>query len=361
TVVIPVIGDPGSIKIPASAEATKDTRVADATKVATGTYVASAKGARIKINGIATIKANAAETPAQLATRAGVDLSDFLKWNDIDISDRVEADQYYLLGKKRVRGSESYHKAAAGDNLWKVSQEYGVQLKKLKKYNRMPDAGQLVPGTTIWLTSVKLKDSEKVASSVSSAEIVQVDNSQSFAWSASPGTSEEVQAQATVSLKPIVVATSVVETQQELTPKATDSLETIQAKNTIVDTAQAASIKVIPPALLKEEHVVETGETLYGIAKIYSLEVMDLVGWNNLNLQDGIRPGQVIKLKENQPVETDREVSQKNIEIVHVVKSTDTLYSVARKYNVTIQELMEWNNKKDFTLAVGEKLTIKSK
>jgi membrane-bound lytic murein transglycosylase D len=44
-----------------------------------------------------------------------------------------------------------------------------------------------------------------------------------------------------------------------------------------------------------------------------------------------------------------------------VVKSTDTLYSVARKYNVTIKELMEWNNKKDFTLAVGEKLTVKSK
>ncbi|HMG91086.1 MAG TPA: transglycosylase SLT domain-containing protein, partial [Chryseolinea sp.] len=175
TVVIPVIGDPGSIKIPATAEPTKDTRVADATKVATGTYVASAKGARIKINGIATIKANASETPAQLATRAGVDLSDFLKWNDIDISDRTEADQYYLLGKKRVRGSESYHKAAAGDNLWKVSQQYGVQLKKLKKYNRMSDAGQLVPGTTVWLTSVKPKDSEKAVSSVSSAEIVQVD------------------------------------------------------------------------------------------------------------------------------------------------------------------------------------------
>jgi membrane-bound lytic murein transglycosylase D len=86
-----------------------------------------------------------------------------------------------------------------------------------------------------------------------------------------------------------------------------------------------------------------------------------LVRWNNLNLQDGIRPGQVIKLKESQPVETDREASQENIEIVHMVKSTDTLYSVARKYNVTIKELMEWNNKKDFTLAVGEKLTIISK
>ncbi len=88
---------------------------------------------------------------------------------------------------------------------------------------------------------------------------------------------------------------------------------------------------------------------------------MDLVRWNNLNLQDGIKPGQVIKLKEIQSIEPGRNSPEKNIEMVHVVKSTDTLYSIARKYNVTIKELMEWNSKKDFTLAVGEKLTIMSK
>ena len=363
TVVIPVIGDPGSIKIPEPSESTRDARVAEATKSSpTGTYVASAKGGYIKVNGIATIKANAAETPAQLAKRAAVDLSDFLKWNDISISDRIEADQYYLLGKKRVRGSESYHKVVAGDNLWKVSQQYGVQMKKLRKYNRLSSDAPLTPGTTIWLSSIKPKDSDKV---VASTDIVQVDNSQSFGWTATPSTTEEVQSQATVSIKPIVVATPVVDTQRKDTPKATDSLETIQAQNTMAvatpDTAETPSITVIPPLVTNDQHVVQAGETLYGIAKLYKLEVMDLARWNNLNLQDGIKPGQVIRLKEIQSIEVDRDSSEKNIEIVHVVKSTDTLYSVARKYNVTIKELMEWNNKKDFTLAVGEKLTVKSK
>ena len=66
-----------------------------------------------------------------------------------------------------------------------------------------------------------------------------------------------------------------------------------------------------PPAVGKDEHVVKAGETLYGIAKLYKLEVMDLVRWNNLNLQEGIKPGQVIKLKESQPVANDREAPQK--------------------------------------------------
>jgi hypothetical protein len=44
--------------------------------------------------------------------------------------------------------------------------------------------------------------------------------------------------------------------------------------------------------------------------------------------------------------------------VFHEVKPSDTLYGVARHYGVTIKELMEWNDKKDFSLEVGEKLKI---
>lgn len=46
---------------------------------------------------------------------------------------------------------------------------------------------------------------------------------------------------------------------------------------------------------------------------------------------------------------------------VHEVKPSDTIYSVARQYNVTINELMEWNEKKDFSLAVGEMLRVRKR
>ncbi len=60
---------------------------------------------------------------------------------------------------------------------------------------------------------------------------------------------------------------------------------------------------VVPSAMVskKDSHVVEAGETLYGIAHEYDVGVMDLVDWNGLNLQEGIKPGQVIKLSESQP------------------------------------------------------------
>jgi len=45
--------------------------------------------------------------------------------------------------------------------------------------------------------------------------------------------------------------------------------------------------------------------------------------------------------------------------ITHEVKASDTLYSVARQYGVTIKDIMDWNHKKDFSLSQGEKLEIR--
>ena len=352
TVLIPVAGDVKDIKLPAAAIATTPGQVSDGqVKSATAS---SAKGGRLKINGIATIKANPGENSAQLASRAAVDLSDFLKWNDITISDRIEPEQYYLLAKKRVRGGEPYHKVSSGENLWMISQRYGVQVKKLKKYNRITSDHDLAPGMTVWLSATKPKGSEK---EIASADVVQVDNTQSFSWTVNPE-----QAQATVSLKPMVVDTPVVDGLLEGTER-TDSLENIQVNRptlTVQDSVEQQNVKVTVSDDQKE-HIVKVGETLYGIANQHKVGVMDLVNWNNLNLQDGIKPGQVIKLVEGQPIATEQKASNELTEIEHVVKSTDTLYSVARKYNVTIKELMEWNHKKDFSLSVGEKLKIRSR
>jgi membrane-bound lytic murein transglycosylase D len=112
----------------------------------------------------------------------------------------------------------------------------------------------------------------------------------------------------------------------------------------------------------KETHTVKAGETLYGIAKDYGIGVMDLVDWNGLNLQEGIKTGQILNLRspDQQAIASaSPAVSGQSIE--HIVRSTDTLYSVARKYNVTIKDLMDWNNKKDFSLAIGEKLIVKGR
>ena len=113
------------------------------------------------------------------------------------------------------------------------------------------------------------------------------------------------------------------------------------------------------PVAKKTEHVVQAKETLYSISKMYNVGVMELVEWNNLDLQQGLKIGQVLKLAATRPAESEKMSAKLDLrDVVHEVKASDTLYSIARQYGVTIKELMDWNEKRDFSLAVGEKLKI---
>lgn len=305
-----------------------------------------------RINGILIVAAVQGDSPAKIAARAAVDVSLFLKWNDISISDATPIGQHYLLGKKRARATEAYHKVLDGESLWSISQLYGVQLRKLRKYNRMK-TDDVMPGTMLWLASMRPKDAVNVTAP---ATILEVDNQDSFAWNAEPA-----NATLPVEKKPVVVLdSSVVEKGEPAVVTRQDSVQTLQVDQpqVAVNTDTLKSITIEPPVEKKDAHTVRAGETLYAIAKLYNADVMDLVRWNNLDLKVGIKPGQVIKLSDNQAVTELPPVTAIPETIIHEVRASDTLYSVARKYGVTIKELMDWNGKKDFSLSAGEKLKV---
>ncbi|HYI79023.1 MAG TPA: LysM peptidoglycan-binding domain-containing protein, partial [Chryseolinea sp.] len=350
TVIIPVAGEK-EITLPLTTVAAAKI---DPPATATAT---STMPERTRINGIKAIKAAPGETATTLASRAGVRVSDFLNWNDLSRNSRLEADEYYLLGKKRSRGPEAYHKVSAGETLWQVSQRYGVQIKKLRRYNRLNSSEDIKQGTTIWLASKKPKNFND---ELNSNEVIEVDNTSTFAWTAGESASATVLATKPTdrpSENPAPVADKGSEKEvfvaNDSVGNQLDSAQNIQVVGNIapVDSVAQKKIEVVSSPG-KHEHVVQPKETLYGIAHTYNVGVMDLAQWNNLNIQDGIRPGQVLKLTDGKSASNDLAVKQ----FEHEVQNTDTLYGIARKYGVTIQDLMEWNNKKDFNLAIGEKL-----
>ncbi len=368
-VAIPVKGGADPIRIP---EAGMPAAVADASKGLRDT--AMPKGSirknedKIRINGITAVRAMTNETATQLSARAGVDLSDFLKWNEMSISDRTDG-KYFFLGKKRNRASTAYHKVAPGETLWSISQQYGVQQKRLRKFNRMSAGDQVQPGTTLWLASMKPKSERN---DPVEEVVVEVDHGETFNWSATAGKSDPETQKIPVETLNTPEPEAPVEVQVS---EPTDEAVELNADTTLIavenpglanDTARVEEtvaaeprIEVQPePDKVISEHVVKPKETLYGIAREYNIAVMDIVNWNKLDLTQGIRPGQVLKVREPEGfVPEEAEEAPKVQE--HVVQPSDTVYSIARKYGVTIKELMEWNKKTDFNLSVGEKLTIR--
>ena len=292
---------------------------------------------RLVINSIPVVVAKAGENATLLAQRGGVSLSSFLKNNDISIDQAVQAGDVYFLSRKKATAEQETYKVRAGDDLWSISQQFGVKIKSIKKYNRMNGEPALVPGSVVWLKASKPKD-EPLSSSTEEAVTLEDD---SFDWYI-----KSPKETATVA-EPAQQTEEVVRTK---TPVDTSAVVPSMAKEEVADALPKPT-----------EHRVSAGETLYSIARQYNIQVTDLLTWNNLTIQNGLKPGQILKVVENEPLETERtEVkTPQPLLITHEVKASDTLYSVARQYGVTIKDIMDWNHKKDFSLSRGEKLEIR--
>jgi membrane-bound lytic murein transglycosylase D len=346
-VLLPVEG--GSIPdVPRAVAQTpsKETRITPAPSIAR---------ARGEINGVHTIRAVAGDDARKLAAVTGVDYPRFLKYNDLEKGEPLVPGQTYFLKRKRLKGSEAFHKTSPGETLWEVSQKYGLTLKRLKRYNRIEEDMEPAVGTMLYLASRRPKEDAVIAKVENPLE---VNNQEAFNWSLtteSPG--EEA-----VSTLPVVVdpVAEVEKVTPQVTPKDVDSVKILQTNKT-TPTLEDRPAEERRPLPEDKMHTVQAGETLYRIAKIYGITVMELLSLNTLNVQDGIKPGQVLTLADSasensgQTVTNDTSLDK---EFFHQVKTSDTLYSIARQYNVTIKQLMEWNHKKDFSLSVGEKLRI---
>lgn len=83
-------------------------------------------------------------------------------------------------------------------------------------------------------------------------------------------------------------------------------------------------------------HVVKSGESVYGIAKAYNLTESELVNANP-SIAQGLKIGEQLIIPTKPAAVTNDGI------IYHTVKSGETLYGVARDYNTTIEKLMELN------------------
>ena len=106
-------------------------------------------------------------------------------------------------------------------------------------------------------------------------------------------------------------------------------------------------------------HVVKKGETLSSIAKKYHISVSNLKKWNNLK-KDVISVGQKLTIySSGGPMASGSSDSgSSSSPKYHVVKSGETLNTIAQKYHTTVANLKKLNNLKSDTISVKQKLRV---
>jgi lipoprotein NlpD len=98
-----------------------------------------------------------------------------------------------------------------------------------------------------------------------------------------------------------------------------------------------------PAAATRDIHIVRPGETLYSIAWEAGLDYRDVAAWNGIAPPYLIKPGQEIRLTPPATVRQDSGERSPPAAAEHVVARGETLYSIARRYGLTVRELAAWN------------------
>lgn len=188
-------------------------------------------------NQVKMIIAKNGDTHAKLASTYNIGLSRLLKYNDLSRSTALQdGDFVYTQPKrKKYRNSKSTHRVKAGENMYAISQKYGIRLECLYKRNRMNLGTQPAVGERLSIKK-KAKTAPKTAR---------------------PG-----------STKPPVIS------------KPPPAKPPITSK---------------PPTTMKK-YVVKKGDTLWGIANKHGMSVDELKTLNKLT-SNVISVGQELKVK----------------------------------------------------------------
>jgi len=90
-------------------------------------------------------------------------------------------------------------------------------------------------------------------------------------------------------------------------------------------------------------HIVTKGETVYGLSKDYNVAARDIV-MENPNAMSGISPGDTLRIPmASTSASSSQDTTQKGPYIYHKVVAKETLYSLAKQYNVSIAVLDSLN------------------
>lgn len=98
-------------------------------------------------------------------------------------------------------------------------------------------------------------------------------------------------------------------------------------------------------------HQVEEKETLYSLSKRYDVTIAAITSFNAA-AENGLTIGQILRIPVagKHPMEDGR--------IKHIVQPKETLYSIAREYKISIDDIKKWNKMSMSILDIGQELII---
>lgn len=210
-----------------------------------------------------------------------------------------------------VSGS-NYYVVKKGDSLWSIARKYGLSVAELKALNNL-SSNTLHIGDTLLVSSVNSTD----------------DNISDEYYTVKSG-----------------------DTLWGIARKYNMSVDDLKSLNNLSSNNLSIGQKLIVSKASSNDYTVVAGDTLWGIARKFNVSVDDLKSLNNLT-SNSLSIGMVLKI----PPYSNKKNEETN---VYVVKSGDSLWSIARKFNSTVDEIKRLNSLQSNILSIGQRLVVPS-
>lgn len=240
--------------------------------------------------------------------------------------------------------------AKIGDNVASVARRYGISQDNLRKWNSLKPNGMIKSGDTLFVSKPEMKPSVATPTKVplkNRYKVVSGDTYASIADLFGVPVASLLYANDGFSKRLTVGDTLVIPSTPHSKKKASKSEKKPKATPAPAEKNDTAST-----------YKVKAGDNLYNLAKQFSTTIERIRLLNGMGTSNAIHPGQVIRVRG----EVDESALQQNPdETIHVVKKGEGLWDIARRYKVSIENLVRWNGLKGTKVKPGDRIKIKKK
>ncbi|MEC5142327.1 glucosaminidase domain-containing protein [Chitinophaga sp. 212800010-3] len=258
-----------------------------------------------EINGRKAVYVKAGTSLIQLADQQRMRLRKLVRFNDLENDNPPAKDIVLFLQKKGKRGGKQFHSVASGESMHDIAQAEGIQLRWLRRRNKMNEGEEPAAGQRLTLDG--------------------------FA-NAAPRLAKNTR----------VLKEEDQEPPEDFSPrKALDGIKEEVAKNTGGGAAIPAPNTNPAPA--------QQGGV--PVAMIEDLK-------KNGQVTTSPAPKASMPATQSVPAPPKPAATQKSGVVYHNVQPKETLYGIAKMYNQTVSQLQEWNNLQSADIKIGQRLLV---
>lgn len=335
----------------------------------------------LSVNGIPAMVAKDNDSYTAIALENDMRIWQIYKYNDLTKDALIKkGDTIYLKPKNYKSQTTEFHVLQQGESMHLLSQRYGIKLSKLLSKNRLKEGQQPEAGETIYLQS-KRKEAPKLKvvlptlpADTTFNNTVYEDPKKNIETSGpvlphdaynleEHGIKEDMAFFHTVQAGESLFSIAKKYNVQVEGIRSINNIkgENIKVGDKLIINPNQPLIKPQEEAVVPGYHEVQTGETLYSIARRYNITVAELKALNDM-VGDTIRVGEelvVVPLNGEKPAEDKVNDNKPDEPVFHTVKEKETLYSIGRKYGVSPASIRALNQMIDNTIGVGQQIRVR--